>query len=96
MGTQGYCVPIGSEVPGWEYTGELPLHFKQEVEARGEEWVCRSYWSMYTAALYTCTSVSAVLASPGNSAEQMTAIVLMLFGTTLWAQVRRAIGTVAA
>ena len=42
---------------------------------------------MYMNALYTVSSVSSVVASPGNSLEQMTAVLLMLIGSTLWAQV---------
>lgn len=42
------------------------------------------------AALYTCTSVSTVIATQGNTVEQCTAVVMMLVGTSLWAQVNAA------
>ena len=41
----------------------------------------------YIASLYVVSSVSTIIASPGNFVEQVTAILLMLAGGTLWAQV---------
>lgn len=88
VGAQNYCVHRGNEVVGLEYPMPAPMGFKTH-DLDGNEWICRTYWPMYIAALYTCTSVSTVIATQGNTAEQMTAILLMLIGTTLWAQVRR-------
>ena len=84
VGVQGYCVRSGEEVEGWRYAYAPPSGYRREMG----EWVCRSPAAIYLGALYTCTSVSAIIASPGNSSEQLTAVLLMLAGGTVWAQVR--------
>lgn len=52
-----------------------------------EQWVCRGASPTYIGALYTVSSVSAVIATRGNTVEQTVSILLMLAGGTVWAQV---------
>ena len=86
VGVHGYCVTEGEQVSGLAYT-ETPYAGYAAVDERGFRWVCRAPAAVYMGALYTCSSVSAIIASPGNTIEQIVSVLLMLAGGTLWAQV---------
>ena len=82
LGHGRYCVLNGTGEDGWDYSFLPPT----ALSSQGT-WVCRSPETTYVAALYTCASVSAIIASPGNTVEQVTSVLLMLAGGTVWAQV---------
>ena len=84
LAIQEYCVVSGSEARGVLYPEPPPAG----IAACDEAWRCRRASEVYVGALYTVSSVSAVIASPGNTREQVLAVVLMLAGGTVWAQVR--------
>ena len=83
VAVRGYCVRAGEEAEDIKYPNLPPAG----ANHCGEVWVCRTATSTYVASLYIVSSVSAIVASPGNFVEQITAILLMLAGGTLWAQV---------
>jgi hypothetical protein len=78
-----YCVGLNETIDGFAYPNQPPVGSAQ----CGEVWACRGTGPTYSAALYVVSSVSAILASPGNAVEQTVAILLMLAGGTLWANV---------
>lgn len=89
LGVGRYCVREGDEDPEITYPEFPPagstLACIDALDTR--RWVCRAPLPTYFGALYTVTSVGAVIATRGNSVEQFVAIMLMLAGGTVWAQV---------
>ena len=86
LGEGGYCVRVGEEQPQIDYPNSPPSGAATSCE---EVWICRAAAPTYLGALYTVSSVSAIIATPGNTVEQFVSIVLMLAGGTVWAQVTR-------
>jgi len=84
LGAGGYCVRVGDELPEIAYPNTPPSGATTSCD---EQWVCRAAAPTYLGSLYTVSSVSAVIATPGNTVEQAVAIGLMLAGGTVWAQV---------
>jgi len=92
LAASGYCVENSALLSGGLPYG-IDQYSQPAPQGADTGWSCMSPWAIYAAATYwaamTITSIGYgdIAATPGNSAEQACATLLMLSGAMLWGQV---------